>query len=173
MKKALIVVDYQNDFVSGTLGFPGAETLDKPIADRIRRYRADGGEIIFTFDTHGADYMETQEGRCLPVPHCLVNSKGHDLYGEVAKERRDTDRCFDKDTFGSSQLFDYLRKMEYTSIELCGLVLNMCVISNAIIAKTALPEAEIIIDRHLNMGFDPEAEKACYKVMQSLQMRVL
>lgn len=173
MNKVLIVVDYQNDFVSGALGFPGAEKLDARIAERIRKYRADGDDVIFTLDTHGEEYPDTQEGRKLPVPHCIFFTPGHDLYGLTGKERRDTDRCFEKDTFGSDRLYEYLKGMNYSSIELCGLVLDICVLANAVLAKTALPEAEIVVDSNLVMSFDEEAAKATFKVMKSLQIEVL
>lgn len=173
MKNVLIVVDYQVDFVSGSLGFPGAETLDEPIARRIEEYRNRGDEVIFTLDTHHEDYLETQEGKLLPVPHCIAGTHGHDLYGEVGKSRKDTDRCFEKQVFGSSELFEYLRDNEYGRIELCGLVLDVCVISNAILARTACPESEIVIDRRLSKTFDPEVEKSTYKVLSSLQVILL
>ena len=84
MKRLLMVVDYQNDFVDGALGFPGAEKLEKPIADKIAAYREAGDEVAFTFDTHRRDYLDTQEGKNLPVAHCVEGTPGHDLYGQVA-----------------------------------------------------------------------------------------
>ena len=84
MKRLLVVVDYQNDFVDGALGFPGAEKLEKPIADKIAAYREAGDEVAFTFDTHRRNYLDTQEGKNLPVAHCVEGTPGHDLYGQVA-----------------------------------------------------------------------------------------
>ena len=81
MKKALIVVDYQNDFVNGALGFEGAEKLDDIICEKIQQYRKEGGHIIFTFDTHEANYLNTMEGKNLPVEHCIKGTEGHKLYG--------------------------------------------------------------------------------------------
>ena len=120
MKQALIVVDYQNDFVDGALGFPKAKELEEPICQKIEQARKEGAEVIFTFDTHGEDYLSTQEGRklpvphCmknsestqegrkLPVPHCMKNSEGWQLYGRVAALKEEGDRCFDKPCFGAS-----------------------------------------------------------------------
>ena len=85
MKRLLLVVDYQKDFVDGALGFPGAEALDGPIAAKIAACRAAGDDVAFTLDTHGPDYLDTQEGRKLPVPHCLLNSEGWQLYGQTGQ----------------------------------------------------------------------------------------
>ncbi|MCL2813799.1 MAG: cysteine hydrolase family protein, partial [Oscillospiraceae bacterium] len=84
LKKCLIVVDYQNDFVAGTLGFPEAEKTERPIVEKIKRYREGGDVILFTFDTHDENYAETNEGRNLPVAHCLRGTEGHKLYGRAA-----------------------------------------------------------------------------------------
>ena len=84
MSKLLVVVDYQNDFVNGSLGFPGAEALEEPICRKIEEYKARGDDVAFTFDTHGEDYLETQEGKNLPVTHCVRGMPGWELYGRVA-----------------------------------------------------------------------------------------
>ena len=100
MKRLLIVVDYQNDFVDGSLGFPGAELLEEPIAAKIEEYRSAADVIAFTFDTHRCDYLETQEGRNLPVEHCIEGAPGHALYGRIAELIRPTDEVFEKPSFG-------------------------------------------------------------------------
>ena len=102
MKRLLVVVDYQNDFVDGALGFPGAEKLEKPIADKIAAYREAGDEVAFTFDTHRRNYLDTQEGKNLPVAHCVEGTPGHDLYGQVADCLRDSDTVFCKPACGSA-----------------------------------------------------------------------
>ena len=173
MKKCLIVVDYQNDFVSGSLGFPEAAALEPGIADKIRQYRECGGEVVFTFDTHGADYLQTQEGRKLPVAHCVQGTQGHDLYGEPATLALESDKTFIKYTFGSDGLFDYLRQTPYESIELVGLVSNICVISNAILAKTAQPETPIIVDASCTASYDTHLHQAALDVMSGLQIEVI
>ncbi|MEE1061728.1 MAG: isochorismatase family cysteine hydrolase [Ruminococcus sp.] len=173
MKKCLIVVDYQVDFVTGSLGFEKAVALEKPIADKISRYRAENADVIFTFDTHQSDYLSTNEGRNLPVVHCIEGTGGHDLYGTVADMKKAGDRCFNKPVFGSTQLFDYLRESDYDTIELCGVVSNICVISNAVLAKTALPEADIIVDSACVASNDDSLNDSALKVMQSLQIKVI
>ena len=173
MSKCLIVVDYQIDFVSGSLGFPGAAELEKGIVEKIRQYREEGGEVIFTLDTHGADYMETQEGRKLPVPHCIADTKGHEIYGEPAGLVMISDRVFKKNTFGSDDLYLYLKKVQFESIELVGLVSNICVISNAILAKTAQPETPIIVDAKCTASHDSHLHQATLDVLSGLQVEVM
>ena len=115
MKRCLIVVDYQNDFVTGSLGFPEAAALEPRIAQKIRQYRADGGAVLFTFDTHNEDYLSTQEGRYLPVEHCIRSTDGHRLYGQIADLMQEEDPCFYKDVFGSGALYEHLKATPYES----------------------------------------------------------
>ena len=122
MKRALIVVDYQRDFVTGSLGFPGAVALAERIAKKIAAYHKSGDVVLFTMDTHTDDYLKTQEGKHLPVPHCIKGTAGHTLVPEVAEQVEPQDLFFEKDTFGSTDLFVYLRTQQYASIELVGVV---------------------------------------------------
>lgn len=170
MKKLLIVIDYQNDFVSGTLGFDEAAELDGKICAKIDEYRND--DIIYTLDTHGEDYMSTQEGKNLPVPHCIKNTDGHKLYGRTG-EKLAGKKCFEKNTFPSLKLGKFLEGKAYDVIELCGLVSNICVISNAVIAKAACPEAEIVVNSALTAGADKELHQKALDVMKGLQITVL
>ncbi len=173
MRKCLIVVDYQNDFVSGTLGYPEAAAIEANIANKIAEYRGRGDEIIFTLDTHGKDYLQTQEGQNLPVPHCIDNTPGHALYGQVAQLRADGDRIFRKNTFGSGALYEYLKENPFDSIELLGVVSNICVISNAIPAKTAQPETPIIVASACTASNDAKLHQAGLDVMAGLQIKVI
>ena len=113
MRKCLITVDYQVDFVNGSLGFDGAEKLENVIAEKIEKYRAEGADIIFTLDTHHCDYLTTFEGRILPIEHCIEYTKGHELYGKIKSMVQPNDKVFKKCTYGSEALFDYLRKCDY------------------------------------------------------------
>lgn len=173
MNRVLIVVDYQNDFVSGALGFPGAEDLAEPIAARIKEYRANGDDIVFTVDTHGPDYLDTQEGRKLPVPHCIRDTEGWYLHDKVAQAAKDKDEFFCKATFPSLELGQYLEECEYTQVELCGLVSHICVLSNAVMAKAALPEAEIVVDAALTASNDPGLHEKALDVLEGIQVTVL
>lgn len=172
MKKCLIIVDYQNDFVTGSLGFEGAKALDKRIAEKAALYRQNGYDVIFTLDTHDENYLDTREGRYLPVSHCLKGTDGHDLYGTVGKEASPDDKVFAKNTFGSDELFDYLRENPYSSIELAGVVTNICVISNAVLAKTAQPETDMTVDALCVASNDEKLHNAALDVMESLHIDI-
>ena len=183
MKRLLVVVDYQNDFVDGALGFAGAELLDSKIARKIDEYREAGNPICFTYDTHHKDYLDTQEGRKLPIPHCIEGTSGHELYGEVATKLHESDAVFLKPTFGSTALFERLQKRQsvalelgtlpFESIEFVGLVSNMCVLSNAVMARAACPDVPIIVDASCTAAPDPEMHEKALDVMESLQIEVI
>lgn len=172
MKKCLVVVDYQNDFVSGSLGFEKAKELDSEIANLIEKYHNNSDDVVFTLDTHYNDYMNTIEGKSLPVPHCIKGTIGHNLYGEVSHSVKESDLLFEKNTFGSDKLFEYLKNNRYSSIELVGVVTNICVISNAVIAKTAQPETEIIVNKNLVASNDDKLNDEALSVMSSFQIKI-
>ena len=172
MKRVLIVVDYQKDFVSGALGFEGAEALEEGICRRIEDYRAAGDGVIFTLDTHGADYLDTEEGRQLPIPHCLKGSDGWQLTDRVAALAGDS-RRFEKPTFGSLELARYLEGKAFDEVELCGLVSNICVLSNAVLARAACPNAHIVVDARLTGSADGALQEKCLDVLGGIQVEVL
>lgn len=172
-RKLLVVVDYQNDFVDGALGFEGAPLLEDAICSKIDHAHANGDDVVFTMDTHLANYLYTQEGKNLPVAHCIKGSAGWELYGRV-KELAAGHPQLEKNTFGCKVLFDYLLAAPtYDEIELAGLVSNICVISNAVIAKTAQPEAHIVVDAKCTSCLDPELNRKTLDVLQGLQITVL
>lgn len=171
--KALVVVDYQVDFVNGALGFPGAERLEQIILGKIADCRKSGGQVIFTLDTHGGDYLSTAEGRKLPVPHCIKGTPGHALYGKAAEAVRSDDIIIEKPAFGSLELADLLRRLAPEEVELCGLVTDICVISNAVIAKAALPESRVTVDHAACAAADPEAHERALAVMCGVQIDVI
>ena len=172
MKKLLIVVDYQNDFVDGALGFEGASNIALIIKNKIENYLNSNQDIIFTLDTHYENYMETMEGSKLPVKHCIKGTQGwkvHDMvnYLPLAK------KVFEKETFPSLDLGVYLKEHQYDEVELCGLVSNICVVSNAIIVKAALPNAKIIIDAKATDSYDKVTQDKCFDVLSSLHIDVI
>lgn len=174
MKRLLLVIDFQKDFVDGALGFPGADALDGPITQKIAQYRASGDDVLFTLDTHGPDYPDTQEGKRLPVPHCLRGSPGWESYGQVGRSRQPGDTAVEKAAFPSLELGSWLRGKEYERVELVGLVSYICVLSNAVVAKAALPEAEIVVDAACTAGPDPTLHKMALDLMeQALQITVV
>jgi nicotinamidase-related amidase len=172
MQRCLIVVDYQNDFVSGSLGFPGAEKLDTLIAEKIKKYHARNDAVIFTLDTHTKDYFKTQEGRNLAVLHCIEGTDGHKIYGETKKQRQAIDKCFLKPTFGSGDLYEYLKQTPFERIEIVGLISNICVLSNVVLAKTAQPETPIIVDADATLSHDPKLHQETLDILIGLQVRI-
>ena len=184
MKRLLIVVDFQKDFVDGALGFSGALPLRERIAAKIREYQERGDKIVYTIDTHGSNYLETQEGRNLPVPHCIKRSEGQQLDMSIRHLfRENVDKAFFKGTFGSDELFDWLRevykladdmdRLPFEYIELVGLLSNICVISECVLVKTACPEVPVVVDALCTASNDPKLNEAALDVMESLQIAVV
>ena len=134
MNKLLVVVDYQNDFVNGSLGFEGAELLDERIAAKVEAYRAEGADIMYTMDTHGSGYLEMQEGKKLPVVHCQNGTEGWKLYGKTGEACKGA-MTISKHTFGSLDLAMLVlhKNYNYDVIEICGVVTNICVMANAVL----------------------------------------
>jgi nicotinamidase-related amidase len=172
MKTCLLVIDYQNDFIDGALGFEGADRLATGIKKLIDSFHQQGFDVIFTLDTHTNEYLDTQEGKNLPVKHCILGTNGHQIYPLVNHVRGEHDVMFYKNTFGSLDLANFLHQKDYHEIVIVGLVTNICVISNAVMAKAALPEAKIIIYKNLVASFDEQLHEKTLEVMQSLQMDI-
>ena len=178
MKNLLVCVDYQNDFVTGALGFEAAQKLCGGIAARVKAQLESGGYLIFTRDTRTDNYLNTPEGKFLPVPHCIKGTYGHSLFGELA--RYENEPCpnmliVDKPTFGCAEIAEKAAALcggTPDKIELCGVVTNICVISNAILLQTAFPNAEIIINSPLCAAIGTAHENAL-EIMRGLGMTVL
>ena len=166
----LFVIDYQKDFVDGALGFPGAEKLDAAIAQRVREYGK--GRVWFTRDTHFEDYLDTREGRHLPVPHCLKGS-----YGETARALEEVEAVgIDKRTFAMDIADpEILSRLPETAdrIELCGLVSNICVVSNAMTLQGHYPNAQLVVDANLTASFAPDLHEKTLDVLAGVQVEVL
>ena len=173
MKKLLIVVDYQKDFVDGSLGFEAAIQLDDYISEFIDQFHKNNNDVLFTFDTHSTNYLETQEGKNLPIKHCIENSEGWKLYGQVSKKRKPEDHCIYKPGFGSLELGNYLKDKQYEQIVLVGIVSNICVISNAIICKAALPEVDIYIDTRGISSNDLQMQEKALDILKNLQFHLI
>ncbi|MDR1246614.1 MAG: cysteine hydrolase [Clostridiales Family XIII bacterium] len=174
MGNYLIVVDMQNDFVNGALGSAEAVAVVPAVVEKIWEF---DGDVIFTYDTHGADYPNTQEGRKLPVAHCIEGTDGWRLFGELENLRfKVGGRAFTKETFGSRDLAAYLvienEKKPVERIELVGLCTDICVISNAILLKSFLPEAEISVDAACCAGVTPESHARALGAMRACQIEI-
>lgn len=170
----LIVIDMQNDFIDGALGTAEATAIVDAVAARIRQH---SGSVFYTLDTHGDNYLETQEGHYLPVPHCIKGSDGWALNDTVAhalQMQRATG--FEKPTFGSLRLMQAVEALNVehrlTSITLVGVCTDICVISNAMLLKAALPNVPIYVDAGLCAGVSPESHERALAAMEACQIAV-
>lgn len=175
MNRYLFVIDYQNDFVDGALGFPGAEKLDAKIAAKVRAYGK--GHVLFTRDTHYENYLQTREGRNLPVVHCIKGTKGWEVYGETAKALAETEAPgIDKRSFGMDVTDPATAAVlpgQADEIELVGLVSNICVVSNAVVLQSRYPEAAIVVDAACTDSFDKALHEKVLDVLSGFQVNVV
>ena len=174
--KFLIVVDMQADFITGSLGSEQAAAIVPNVVEKIKQF---DGRIIFPRDTHFGDYMETQAGRKLPVPHCNKDSDGRQICNEIRQltETRPSNHIsyIDKPTFGCVKLPEMIANFGETidSITLCGLCTDICVISNAMILKAAFPEVPITVDASCCAGVTNESHTTALEAMRSVQIEIV
>lgn len=166
MRKTLIVVDMQKDFIDGALGTKEAVSIVENVKRKIAEYQANGDEIIFTRDTHQRDYLSTNEGKYLPVPHCIEGTEGWNLWEGLEVE----DAIYvNKPTFGYLNWADY----KFEEVELVGLCTDICVVSNALILKAVYPEIKVTVDAACCAGVTPESHAAALTTMKMCQVEVI
>lgn len=166
MKKTLIVVDMQKDFIDGSLGTKEAEAIVEKVKNKIAQYQEQGNEIIFTRDTHTEDYLSTNEGRHLPVVHCIKGTDGW----KIAEGLEVPGAIYiDKPNFGYMNWKDY----HLEEVELVGLCTDICVVSNALIIKAAYPEIKVSVDARCCAGVTPESHEAALTTMKMCQVEVI
>lgn len=174
MKKILVVVDMQNDFVDGSLGTKEAVSIVDNVVEKIAYF---DGKIFATLDTHHHDYMETSEGKKLPVSHCIRMTNGWLLNEKVMEALSDKDyKTIEKKTFGSTRLVNDIRRVKSgddIEIELVELCTDVCVVSNAILLKSNFPEIKITVDASCCAGVTPESHKAALMTMKMCQIDVI
>lgn len=172
MQNVLLVIDMQNDFIDGALGTPEAVAIVPAVKAAIEGFE---GPVLFTRDTHGADYMQTQEGRNLPVPHCIRGTPGWEIRPELDALRKT--EAIDKPTFGSRELGERLVKMDAEEpigcITLIGVCTDICVISNALLAKAMLPEVPVKVDAACCAGVTPQSHENALDAMAVCQIEIL
>lgn len=179
MKKILIVVDMQNDFIDGALGSKEAVAIVDNVVNKIKKFDESEGEIIVTYDTHQENYMKTREGRFLPVPHCIRDTQGWNLNDKVeaALDLKENYYIIHKPTFGSLELIDMVAECmndeENTEITLIGLCTDICVVSNAMLLKAAYPEMNIFVDVSCCAGVTVESHEAALTTMKMCQIEVI
>lgn len=180
MVKFLVIVDFQNDFITGALGTPEAEKIVPSVANKVRNWE---DCIVTTVDTHDENYLNTNEGKHLPIPHCIGGTWGHQIRAEVSGllDVNNYNWTIRKDTFGSMEAAEYIETFcelcadegEELQIELIGLCTDICVISNALILKAQFPDAKISVDASCCAGTTPDRHRAALEVMKSCQIEVL
>ena len=172
MQNILIVVDMQNDFIDGALGTTGALEIVPRVVEKVKAFP---GKILFTRDTHEENYLNTQEGQKLPVPHCIKGTSGWEICPELEALRKEN--AVDKPTFGSVELGEKLRKMQEEEpigcITLVGLCTDICVISNAMLVKAFLPEIRICVDASCCAGVTPESHETALRAMKMCHIDVI
>ena len=166
MKKTLIVVDMQNDFIDMALGTPEAIAILPAVKAKIAEYADEGYEIIYTRDTHGDDYLNTPEGKKLPVPHCIKGKKGWELADGLYL---DGCKIIDKPNFG----WPNWNEEQLEDVEIIGLCTDICVVSNALIITATFPEATVKVDKNCCAGVTPETHQAALKTMQMCQIDII
>lgn len=169
MSKLYVVVDMQNDFVYGSLGSPEARAIVPTVRALVDAWRAAGEEIVFTRDTHGEDYFSTQEGKKLPVAHCQKGTDGWQIIEGLHKG----ERVFDKPVFGSEELCAYVRAGDYKEITIIGVCTDICVLSNAVLIKSACPSAVVKVVANACAGVTPALHEAALQVLSSVQVEIL
>ncbi|MBR5471542.1 MAG: cysteine hydrolase [Oscillibacter sp.] len=171
----LVVVDMQNDFVSGALGTKEAVEIVPYVVGRVVDGLNRGETVLFTRDTHEENYMDTQEGKRLPVPHCIRGTEGWEIIGQL-QEYTKTTQPIDKPTFGSVDLCEALRivsqRLPIEKVTLIGLCTDICVISNALLIKAFMPEVEVAVDAKCCAGVTPQSHKNALEAMKMCQISV-
>ena len=168
----LIIVDMQNDFIDGALGTKEAKAIVPDVAKKIKDF---DGEIIYTRDTHEENYLDTQEGRNLPVAHCIRGTKGWEICPQLEALRRENDIVIDKPTFGSRTLAEELEAIaakEEIEVTLVGLCTDICVVSNALLIKAYLPEIQVKVIASCCAGVTPASHEAALTTMQMCQIKI-
>lgn len=172
MKRLLVVVDYQKDFINGSLGFDGAEVIEDNIVKLVNDFENNGDDIVFTFDEHDSGYMETVEGKNLPIIHCVKNTEGYEVSDKL-KPLLKNYPTFSKPSFGSLSLGEYIKDRNYDEIYLCGLVSDICVFSNAIIAKSASStKTEIYVCKEATSSNDIGMQEKSFEMLRHLHINV-
>ncbi len=166
MKKILAVIDMQKDFIDGALGSPEAQAIVPEVIDMINTFR---GDVVFTKDTHSTIYPLTQEGKKLPIPHCIKNTAGWELDSLIEPLSKGK-KIFEKPTFGSVALANYIADNAYSEVEIIGLCTDICVISNALLIKAFLPEVKITVHSSCCAGTTPENHQNALNAMAVCQI---
>ncbi|MCR2038628.1 cysteine hydrolase family protein [Campylobacter helveticus] len=170
MKKVFVLVDYQNDFIDGSLGFEKAPSIKSEILKLLSEFE---GDLLITYDTHLEDYLQTREGQNLPIKHCIKGTKGWDMPSEFAPFLSKAKKIFHKNTFGSIEFANFIEKSDYEEIHFCGLVSHICVFFNVILAFCAKPNAALILHKNATTSFDEALENHAFELLKSYGVKLV
>ena len=171
MKNCLVVIDMQNDFIDGSLGSEEAKKIVLPVKERLEKAINSGEEVFFTKDTHYENYLDTREGKCLPVKHCIEGTKGYEISDLLKEYEAKAKKVFIKNTFGYKDLPSYLS--EYDEITFVGLCTDICVVSNVMLTKAFYPEKVIKVEKDLCAGTTIDNHESAINVMKSCHIEIV
>ncbi|TQR40244.1 hydrolase [Campylobacter sp. MIT 12-8780] len=170
MKKAFVLVDYQNDFIDGALGFEKAAKLKDEIKRLLENF---DGDILITLDTHDENYLNTKEGINLPIKHCLKGTQGHNVPSFCEPFKQRSKKIFEKHTFGSLELAQFLKEGQYEQIEFGGLVSHICVFHNIILAFNAGLNTKLVLHKNATASFDEDLQNAAFKLLEAFWVELV
>ena len=168
--KVLVVVDMQYDFINGSLGSPEAISIVSNVINKIKEFNNNNDEIIYTKDTHYDNYLNTLEGKNLPVEHCIKNTNGWNIPDEIYLKDK---IVLEKETFGSVKLIEYLKTIDFDEIQFIGLCTDICVVSNVLLTKATFPTKRIIVDSLCCAGVTPKSHAEALNTMKMCQIDVI
>ena len=170
MKELFVVIDMQNDFITGALNNAAAQAILPDVIKAVQAAKKEGKQLLFTRDTHAKNYLNTTEGKYLPVEHCIQGTWGHEIADGLYVEGA---AVIDKPTFGSKELAEYVQKGGFDKVELVGVCTDICVVTNALLIKTACPDTVVVVHEKLTAGVSAETHEAAIKTMRSCQVEIV
>ncbi|MBK1971322.1 cysteine hydrolase family protein [Campylobacter sp. TTU-622] len=173
MKKAFVLIDYQNDFITGSLGFEKALKIENKILNLLNNINFNDTDLLITFDTHDNDYLNSNEGKLLPIKHCIQNTLGWQMPKNLQKYIPKAKKIFYKNTFGSLELANFINKSTYKELYFCGLVSHICVFCNIILAFSAKPDAKLFLYQEASASFDVNLEESSYNLLKAYGIKII
>lgn len=172
MRKAFVIVDYQNDFINGSLGFQKALLIKENILNLLKNLNFKDTHLLITLDTHSKDYLQTKEGKMLPIIHCSKDTWGSKMPSEFEEFKARAEKIFYKNTFGSLEFANFIAKSSYDEIHFCGLISHICVFHNILLAFNAKSNAKIILHQNATASFDEDLENASFKLLKTFGVEI-
>lgn len=172
MRKAFVIVDYQNDFINGNLGFKKASLIKKNILELLRNLDFKDTHLLITLDTHSKDYLQTKEGKMLPITHCTKHTWGWQMPSEFEEFKIRAEKIFYKDSFGSLEFANFIAKSSYDEIHFCGLISHICVFHNILLAFNAKLNVKLILHQNATASFNKSLENAAFNLLKAFGVEI-